>query len=188
MSDQTEDIILLDDSDNTVLLSSLLQRSRDASIQMVGSGSFMSGRGKTLVNGNGLFDDLDNTVTLLIDAIFHVVTGGPGTALTISDVTVEKSATSAIVSWTTDVPSNSRVNYGITSLYGLSESDSELVTSHSITLSGLDPSTIYHFSVFSVSAVGDSDQSSDSTFETLASGGVVAASDIMDSIIDLVRR
>lgn len=52
--------------------------------------------------------------------------------------------TRAIVTWTTDVPSTSRVDYGPTNTYGQYAEDTELTTSHSITITGLARSSTYH--------------------------------------------
>src|SRR5205085_12100561 len=47
--------------------------------------------------------------------------------------------------------------------------NSSLVTSHSVSLSGLSPSTMYHFRVRSKDSAGDAASSSDFTFTTSAS-------------------
>src|ERR1019366_1319189 len=60
-------------------------------------------------------------------------------------------ATSATVTWTTDQPSNSQVEYGTTTGYGsLSVLNSTLVTSHSAALTGLTPGTTYNYAAISV--------------------------------------
>jgi YVTN family beta-propeller protein len=64
-------------------------------------------------------------------------------------------ATSATITWTTDQASSSQVNYGLTSGYGsLSPLNSTLVTSHSVTLSGLAPGTTYNYDAASASVYG----------------------------------
>ena len=62
----------------------------------------------------------------------------------------------ATISWTTDEPSTSRVEYG-TAPASLSQSASEeaLVTSHSVELTGLEPGTTYHYRVTSADADGN---------------------------------
>jgi hypothetical protein len=77
---------------------------------------------------------------------------------------------SVVINWTTDVPSTSSVEYG-TSGYGPpTPVDANLVTLHSVTLSGLSPSTLYHFRVDST-ANGSLGVSTDYTFTTAASLG-----------------
>jgi Domain of unknown function (DUF4082)/Bacterial Ig-like domain/Purple acid Phosphatase, N-terminal domain/Bacterial Ig domain len=63
----------------------------------------------------------------------------------------------ATVTWTTDEPASSRVQYGTspTSLSG-DASDATRVTAHSVTLSGLAPATTYHYRVSSTDAAGNS--------------------------------
>ena len=67
--------------------------------------------------------------------------------------------TTAQVSWTTDKPADSVVQYGTTGnnwdSYPNTESDSALVTSHSITLSGLTQETDYYFMAGSTDAYGN---------------------------------
>jgi hypothetical protein len=77
--------------------------------------------------------------------------------------------TSAAISWSTDIPSSSQVNYGTSSNYTSSTTvDTTLVTSHLTTLSGLSADTIYHFDVVSTGSVNNTSTSSDGTFTTLA--------------------
>ncbi|HVE14079.1 MAG TPA: fibronectin type III domain-containing protein [Elusimicrobiota bacterium] len=72
----------------------------------------------------------------------------------------------ATVSWTTDQPSDSQVEYGTGASYGSSTPlASSPVTSHSVVLSGLSASTLYHYRVKS-SANGQQSVSGDNTFTT----------------------
>jgi len=83
----------------------------------------------------------------------------------ISDIRVRNIApeTSTIV-WTTNHPATSLVRYGLTSDYGNEESSTELVSRHSVTLTGLTPGTVYHYSVTST---GNTETTStDATFST----------------------
>jgi len=85
-------------------------------------------------------------------------------AVTASGVT----SGSASVSWTTDTPSDSQVEYGTTNAYGSSTAlDATLGTSHSQVLSGLGANTLYHFRVRSRDAAGNPATSDDFTFTTL---------------------
>ncbi len=85
----------------------------------------------------------------------------------ISNIASSPSFVTAIISWTTDEPANSVVNYGIDSSYGSTVFDSNLVTSHSMVLTGLTEGTLYHFNVNSTDAEGNNSASSDHTFTTL---------------------
>jgi hypothetical protein len=72
----------------------------------------------------------------------------------------------AVVTWRTSKPANSSVDYGPTSAYGQNVSSSQFLTSHSVTLTGLQASTPYHFRVTSVDSCGRSAVSSDLQFTT----------------------
>jgi serine protease len=74
----------------------------------------------------------------------------------ISDVkAVAVTGTTATITWTTDEPSQSTVKYGTTTPLGSAMSDSTLVTSHSVTLTNLQKSTLYYFEVQSTDASGN---------------------------------
>jgi Domain of unknown function (DUF4082)/Purple acid Phosphatase, N-terminal domain len=103
---------------------------------------------------------------------FTFTTAAPGTAApVISNVTASSiTATTAVISWTTNEAANSQVNYGTTTAYGSSTTlDSNSVTSHSESLSGLTASTLYHYQVLSRDSAGNLTASGDFTFTTTAS-------------------
>src|SRR5207247_4013274 len=75
----------------------------------------------------------------------------------------------ATITEATDEPSGSQVEDGTTSTYGqVSALASALVTSHSVGLSGLSASTVYHYRVKSRDAAGNLATSADVTFTTAA--------------------
>lgn len=77
--------------------------------------------------------------------------------------------TSAVISWSTDEGSTSQVDYGTSISYGnSSQLVNSAVTSHSVTLSGLNANTQYHFRGKSQDAGGNLATSGDFTFTTLA--------------------
>ncbi|MEA3485085.1 MAG: Ig-like domain-containing protein [Candidatus Aerophobetes bacterium] len=78
---------------------------------------------------------------------------------------------SVTITWTTDEASDSLVKYGTTSsTYTNDESGAAMVTSHSITLTGLSPDTPYYFVVNSTDASDDSNESEEHSFTTAAVG------------------
>ncbi len=81
-------------------------------------------------------------------------------ALAISGVTViEVNSTSVQICWTTNLPSDSQVDYGPSVPYTRqSPIDSKLVTSHTVLLSGLEPGSTYHYCVRSKTAVSEDNQ------------------------------
>lgn len=76
------------------------------------------------------------------------------------------SAFGATITWQTNATSDSRVDYGLTTAYGQSRTVSTPVTNHSVTLTGLRPSTTYHFKVTSGGTGYTSGVSGDYTFTT----------------------
>src|SRR5712691_11334709 len=95
-------------------------------------------------------------------------TNPPPSALTISNPgSSNGTATSAAISWQTNVPATSQVEYGTTTSYGSSTApDSTMLTSHQENLTSLKPATTYHFRVHSTDANYNTAVSGDSTFST----------------------
>jgi exopolysaccharide biosynthesis protein len=70
---------------------------------------------------------------------------------------VDPGNTTAIITWQTDFPGSTRVEYGLTASYGNSTPlDSRLVTQHVATLTGLAQGSNYYFRVVSAGAEGES--------------------------------
>jgi hypothetical protein len=83
--------------------------------------------------------------------------------------------TLARISWKTDVPGDSRVDYGETVDYeGGTVTEDLLVTDHEVVLTGLTPETDYHFHIISKDQHGNEANSGDQVFSTSASSGVVS--------------
>ena len=80
----------------------------------------------------------------------------PPSTLVITNVQAASITTSSSqVVWTTNVPADSSVDYGITTAYGNSTPvDSAMVTSHQVTLSGLAAGTTYYYQVNSTDSKG----------------------------------
>jgi hypothetical protein len=62
----------------------------------------------------------------------------------------------AVVTWTTDEASDSRIYYGTSAALDLTVTNTTPVTSHSLTLTGLVPGTTYYYKVESRDAAGNS--------------------------------
>jgi len=111
-----------------------------------------------------------------VNYTFTTTAGGPApviSAITATSIT----STSATITWTTDQASSSQVNYGTTTAYGSQSAlNSSLVTTHSVTLTGLTPGTTYNFDVVSANASNTSATSGNFTFSTTgASAPVISA-------------
>jgi hypothetical protein len=90
---------------------------------------------------------------------------------TISGITASPNSTTSFITWGTDKPADSQVEYGLSTSYGQSSTlDSTQVTSHSLTLTGLTATTLYHYRVKSRDASGNLGVSADQTFTTTALG------------------
>lgn len=106
----------------------------------------------------------------------------PGTShdpfnLTVVDVTPpvivnvspsEVTTSGARITWITDEPSTSQVDYGKTAAYGSQTTSPNLITSHSVGLAGLEEGTTYHFRVVCADEAGNTARSGDRTFTTAA--------------------
>ena len=102
-------------------------------------------------------ETFDLTV-VIVDSTPPVISG-----ISSSDVTTSGTK----ITWITDEPSTSQVDYGKTTAYGSSTTlDTNLVTSHSVTLTGLEAGTTYHFRVVSIDGTENMARSGDNTFTT----------------------
>ena len=81
---------------------------------------------------------------------------------------VPTAPTTATVIWTTSEPATSRVEYGVGSPTSATPTDTTLVTSHSVALTGLSPSTSYVYRVVSQDAATNSAASAEQNFTTPA--------------------
>ncbi len=88
----------------------------------------------------------------------------------ISSVAVSSVTTSdASITWTTNEPSDSQTEYGLTTSYGsASPVDASKVTAHVVILNGLTVGTTYHYRVKSRDAASNLAISADFTFATAA--------------------
>ena len=97
------------------------------------------------------------------DTIVYDATAPAISAVAASNVT----AGSATITWVTNEPATSQVEYGTTTAYGsLTSLDGALVTSHSVALGGLAPLTTYDYRVRSRDAAGNEGVGSNGTFTT----------------------
>ena len=102
---------------------------------------------------------------------YFLLSGATSQSLTLAGPTVSNAtaatSTSAVVSWTTDQPSTSQVQYGTSTSYsGSTPINSGLATSHSVMVTGLTSGTVYHYRVLSTNASGAQTVSGDMSFTT----------------------
>jgi len=104
-----------------------------------------------------------------------------GTTVGMSNVTHNHgnpaSSNSVIITWTTDAPSTSQVEYGLTPDLGtFTTKDNTMTTNHSVTITGLNPATTYYYKALSVDASGTL-MASVCEAATTASGNTVIVAD-----------
>ncbi|MFH0927896.1 MAG: fibronectin type III domain-containing protein, partial [bacterium] len=95
------------------------------------------------------FTTLDNTPPIISNLAVSNLTSG-----------------SAVISWTTNELSTTKINFGPTEAYGETREDTTPVIEHTLTLTGLNPDTTYHFSVTSADTTNNSSSSLDRTATT----------------------
>lgn len=101
------------------------------------------------------------------------------TAPTASSVGASPTSSGATVSWTTNEDASSQVEYGLTTAYGLTTTETDTsprVTSHSVTLSNLLACTAYHYRVRSKDAATNETIDSDNSFTTSGTCPTAASS------------
>jgi hypothetical protein len=74
----------------------------------------------------------------------------------LTDVAADPDYEQATISWTTSEPCDSLVQYGESQFLNRTTFDPTLTTDHEITLSGLQPNTVYYFQVVSRDSAGNS--------------------------------
>lgn len=86
----------------------------------------------------------------------------------ISNVVATPGTTGVTITWTTTEARSSVIDYGTTTSYGTNDTTATLVTSHSKTITGLLPSTEYHYKLSGTNASANTIVSTDLTFTTTA--------------------
>lgn len=140
------------------------------------------------VAGNAANGDFNNTGDFIYTTSAVVnPTAGDSTPPVISAVgsgTINHN--SATITWTTDEDSDSLVEYGTNTFYGITAADATLTKLHSITLPSLAQATTFHFRVKSKDAAGNLATGTDSAFITGYSiinlGGVARTTDGIGSL------
>lgn len=107
------------------------------------------------------------TITISGNRVITANFTGDTTPPVIGPVSVSTGSTNATLTWNTNEPSSIRLDYGPSSAYGQSIAQTLLGTSHSVSLSGLSPGTIYHYQVTAKDGAGLSTSTPDLTFTTL---------------------
>src|SRR3989344_635013 len=117
---------------------------------------------KVIIERDGLFAQAQ------VDVI--VVTGDT-TAPVISAIGANTTNTTATITWTTNEPATSQIEYGFTTSYGQSSTlDNTLTTNHSVVLTGLSQNALYNYRVRSKDSSNNEVISTNRTFNTTGTG------------------
>jgi len=109
------------------------------------------------------YDALNRLKTKEFGVIYHAYNPPVISNVTSSNIT----ATSADINWVTDIAADTQVDYGLTTNYDSSTTQStNLVTDHSASITELLPATLYHYRVKSQDEAGNMAVSEDYTFTT----------------------
>ncbi|KAA3614052.1 MAG: T9SS C-terminal target domain-containing protein [Calditrichaeota bacterium] len=128
-------------------------------------------------SGNSTQSEIRSFTTAMQDATPPVISN-----VQISQITTN----SAHISWETDEPASSQVEYGTSTNYGeFSPLDAALKTVHGITLNNLLSATLYHFRALSADGQGNNAASDDFTFVTLE--GALLSDDFTGNSLDLTK-
>ena len=121
----------------------------------------------------GNWSSLPITDTIVLDTTAPTISSRTATAITSS---------SSTITWTTNEPATSQVDYGVTTSYGSTTPlDQALVLAHSVQLSGLSANTTYNYRVRSRDAAGNERVSTNGTFKT-------AVTDVVPPTVQSVNR
>src|SRR3989344_6028700 len=86
------------------------------------------------------------TGRILLVLLFMFISSQTISALRISNERISTTTTAATINWLTDFPSNSSVHYGVGN-YAQSVKDSNILTNHSVQISGLNPNSLYDLKI-----------------------------------------
>jgi hypothetical protein len=122
------------------------------------------------------------TATLAWAAASSTPGDASSSPLTIGNLRVNNiDATHTAVKWHTNAPADSKVEYGTTTAYGSTLSDTMYVSNHALVLKNLVASTTYHFRVISKNDI-DRAVSGDNVFTTATSSGGEGTSTVSTTI------
>jgi Purple acid Phosphatase, N-terminal domain/Dockerin type I domain len=124
--------------------------------------------------------------TVSEDYVFTTLSSLDTTPPSITSVSASSvTASSAMITWTTNEAADSQVEYGTNISYGNSTPlDVNKVTSHLQQISGLIASTSYHYRVKSRDAAGNINISSDYSFVTAAANNSMVIKIILEGIVN----
>ena len=110
-------------------------------------------------------------------------------ATDISGVSVASvTATSATITWTTDVPSDATINFGLDTSFGVVRDPTFTKTAHTLVIPNLDPATTYHFRATSVDSSGNTSATGGFVFTTGIDSSSGASPSLIQKIIEQIKK
>ncbi|MCX6000573.1 MAG: fibronectin type III domain-containing protein, partial [Chloroflexi bacterium] len=133
--------------------------------------------------------DASSNEAVSLDGSFATATVPDTTPPLISGVTSSPpTSASVVITWITDEASTTQLDYGATGVYGLTTPlDTRFLTTHTVTLTGLTPSTPYYYQVKSRDASGNEATSPGHSFTTSGPVAPVTPTNIapFDAAVDI---
>jgi hypothetical protein len=135
------------------------------------------GTAKTVTkDGLNLADGTYYTTVRAVNATGEVIGQSTSNGITLdanspvfSNVSTDVTQTSITISWTSNEPATTQVNYGLTNTYGsITDLVEDLETEHTVTITGLNPGTVYHFQILGTDTLDNEGVSIDYTAETVS--------------------
>ncbi len=130
---------------------------------------FLSGLSpSTTIHYRVISRDAANNITMSPDKTLLTATAPDTSGPVISNTGIESiGLTSATITWRTDEPATSQIDFGLTDAYGARSTKNEtLLLSHKQTLLGLSQNTTYHFRIKGVDSIGNASTSDNQIFLT----------------------
>jgi hypothetical protein len=135
-----------------------------------------------VANPDGLGNQASNVLTFTSNS-----TSTPDTTAPTITREITGTATTAFITWTTSEPARGNVQYGLNTNYTASTSMETLFTlNHSASITGLTPSTTYHYNIFATDASGNTGSTGDLTFTTPAATSTPACAPAISNVAVLV--
>ncbi|MEJ2051079.1 MAG: hypothetical protein P8Y60_14790, partial [Calditrichota bacterium] len=143
----------------------------DGMLSLASGDTYIGSRENTMYYFKGMVDNVyiyNRTLTTEeINALYYG-TEPDLTPPVISQINAVPGETKAEIQWTTDEPATSVVEYGENNSYGMqTPTDTVLITSHDVTIAGLEPDTMYYYRIISCDEPGNQSISAGNTFITL---------------------
>ena len=131
--------------------------------------------------------DRANNTTVSGDRTFTTMAAPDRTAPTITNVQATVTHNSATVTWTTNEVANSMLHYGRQASTATWTGLADFVTQHSVTVTGLTPSTQYTYWVRSADPTGNIGESAHLTFTTALAPDTTAPSIQSRTVVEITQ-